>query len=65
MARFKVDPEGLHSDLALYLMRENGHSLRTAATAVGIRRAPTAGMALQRLKQRLHDHKTLRKILAK
>ena len=48
-------------DLELYLMRENGHSLRVAAKAVGIKRAPTAGMAIQRFEARLATDKTLRK----
>ena len=48
-------------DLALYLMRENGHSLRVAARAVGIKRAATAGMAIQRFEARLAADKTLRK----
>ena len=48
-------------ELALYLMRENGHSLRVAARAVGIKRAPTAGMAIKRFEGRLATDKTLRK----
>ena len=49
--------------LALYLMRENGHSLRSAAAAVGMKRAPTAGMAIIRLERRLTTDKALRKAL--
>ena len=48
-------------ELALYLMRENGQSLRVAAAAVGIRRPATAGMALQRFARQLVKDKNLRK----
>jgi hypothetical protein len=48
-------------DMALYLMRENGHSLRAAAAAVNIKRAPTAGMAIQRFEQRMCADKAVRK----
>ena len=48
-------------DLALYLMRENGHSLRAAARSVGIKRAPTAGMAIKRFEARLATDNALRK----
>jgi REP element-mobilizing transposase RayT len=50
-------------DLALYLMREHGHTLRAAAAAVGIRRPPTAGMAIKRFEQRLGKDKGARKLL--
>ena len=61
--RFVDGRADLVRDLGMYVMRENGHALALIAKAAGIKRAPTAGMALKRFEQRVNANKALRKTL--